>query len=178
LDSDPWLWRVKIVNEAISAYGKFFGTKATFIHVSLFPEIKTILSSNRSIEERYRDGLISIAAYDLYKILLDHGNIDSRNLRKSAGLNDKEDKKVYERALVELQNFGDVVITGAKESDNESGWSSMCYELADSWLTKVGIRENLISIDDAKTLVTAHLSQTCSDQSYKYLAKKLYLKGD
>lgn len=42
--------------------------------------------------------------------------MDTRELRKAAGMDAKEQKKDYEKALALLQNFADVVITGAKEA--------------------------------------------------------------
>ncbi|XEC97392.1 hypothetical protein AB6A23_13025 [Paenibacillus tarimensis] len=177
LESDPWLWRVKIVKEGTSAYGKFFGTKASFIHLSLFPQIKTVLTTGRTVKERYHDGLLSQTAYRIYKILTDQGNIDSRNLRKMAGLAAKEDKKEYEKSLNELQNFCDIVITGTKDSDNDSGWSSMCFELSDYWLSNTQLSGTALSLETAKDQLKAQLTTTCTERAYKYFAKKLRLEG-
>ncbi|MGO4371823.1 hypothetical protein AB4Z21_13710, partial [Paenibacillus sp. MCAF20] len=60
---DPWLWRTRIVKDGYAAYGKFFGTKASFIHVDAFPLVRLLLSGGTSVEERYRDGLLSTHAY-------------------------------------------------------------------------------------------------------------------
>lgn len=62
-DTDPWLWRVRNVQDDIAAYGKFFGDKACFIHKDLFPIFKMILTSNKTVEERYEDGHISRTAF-------------------------------------------------------------------------------------------------------------------
>jgi hypothetical protein len=175
-DTDPWLWRTRIVQDGVAAYGKFFGDKACFIHTDSFLVVKTVLTSDKTVEERYSDGLISRTAYHLYNVLMEHGNIDSRNLRKKAGLNAKESKKEYEKSLVELQNYGDIVITGAaKKSDNDSGWSSMCYEPSELWLSSIQGHKDNVSVEDAKDLLSAELSRSCTDKSYKYFAKKLQL---
>ncbi|WP_199621122.1 AlkZ-related protein [Paenibacillus alkalitolerans] len=173
-ESDPWLWRVRIVEDGVAAYGKFFGSKACFIHISLFPLVKTILTSGRPAEDRYNVGLMSRTAFHIYKILLEHGSVDSRTLRKLAGLGDKEHKKEYEKALVELQNYGDVVITGAKGNENDSGWSSMCYELVDSWISD---EDFSISVSEAKEVLQTELEKFCtSNKSYAFFAKKLGLE--
>jgi len=171
LETDPWTWRVRIVSDGLAAYGKFFGDKASFIHIAAFPAVRGALSSGRTTEERYEDGLLSHTAFRLYKLLLSEGNVDSRNLRKLAGLDAKEDKREYEKSLVELQNFGDVVITGAKESDNASGWSSMCYELADSWLSQASAGAAAPIERDASRL-REELASLCTDKAYRYFAKK------
>lgn len=176
-ETDPWLWRIQIVQDGVAAYGKFFGDKLCFIHSDLFPVVKTILTSDQTIDERYKAGLVSRTAYHLYTVLLEHGNIDSRNLRKMAGLSAKEDKKEYEKSLVELQNNGDVVITGAKKpNDNELAWSSMCYQPSDLWIHSIQQKENLnLSLVEAKNLLTTELAKTCSEKSYKYFVKRLQL---
>jgi len=107
--------------------------------------------------------------------LLEHGNLDSRRLRKLSGLDTKEDKKEYEKSLVELQNQGDVVITGAKENDTDSGWSSMCYELSEQWLQSIPISGQDYSMEEANDILREELTKTCSTNAYKYFAKKLRL---
>jgi hypothetical protein len=171
-DTDPWTWRIRIVNDGVAAYGKFMGDKASFVHASIFPSVRTVLASNRTVEERYRDGLLSKTAMQLYKLLLNEGNADSRLLRKLAGLDAAESKKAYEKALVELQNFGDVVITGARESDNASGWSSMCYELADAWMPDAALASGARSIDRERAVLRDELIPLCSDRASNYFAKK------
>jgi len=175
-DTDPWTWRVQIVHDGIAAYGKFFGSKVTFIEAQLFPIVRTILTSNKDVQERYNDGLMSRTAYHIYNIISEHDRIDSRTLRRAAGLSAKEDKKEYERALVELQNSGDIVITGAvKQNEDVAGWSSMCYQLSEQWLNELKIHEPNISVEDAKQQLKAVLIENCSTKAYRYFAKKLQL---
>jgi len=172
---DPWLWRVKIVTDEHAAYGKFFGTKASFIHIDLFPLIQTLLSQGKSVDERYSSGLLSQDARNIYHIIKEAGNIDSRNLQKETKLTAKEQKKDYERALVELQNIADIVITGAQESDFDGGWSSMCFESSDHWL-QVTLGKKAAEAADLPAIraaVKAELSEVCTEKALKYLNKKL-----
>jgi len=173
-ETDPWLWRVRVVQDGVAAYGKFFGDKACFIQADFFPVVRSILSSNKTVEERYRDGLLSRTAYSLYQVLREHGNIDTRNLRKAAGLDAKESKKEYEKSLVELQNYGDVVITGAvKQNDDESGWSSMCYQPSEEWLSSIRPDLNPLSSEDAKDRLAAEVFATCSEKALKFFKRKM-----
>ena len=174
--TDPWLWRIRIVQDGVAAYGKFLSDKACFIHTDIFPVVRSILSSGKTVEVRYNDGLISRTAYHIYKVLCEHGNIDSRNLRKLTGLDKKENKKEYEKSLVELQNYGDVVITGAaKQNGGASGWNSMCYQPSELWLSSIQARNDYEIVEDAKNRLIAELSGVCSDKSYRYFTKKLRL---
>ncbi|URN93656.1 MAG: hypothetical protein NAG76_17765 [Candidatus Pristimantibacillus lignocellulolyticus] len=175
-DNDPWSWRIKIVQDGIAAYGKFFGDKACFIDKKLFPAVQTVLTNNKTVGERYYDGLISGTALQLYKVISEHENIDSRELRKLSGLHAKEDKKEYDKALVELQNNGDIVITGsAKSSENDAGWNSMCFISSNGWLRTVIGEYNYLSVEEAKSELVEQLSRNCTDKSMKYFAKKLNL---
>lgn len=174
--TDPWVWRIRIVQDGVAAYGKFFGDKACFIHIDFFPIVRSAMSSGKTIEERYNDGLISRTANHIYKILCEHGNVDSRNLRSLTGLDKKENKKEYEKSLVELQNYGDVVITGVtKQNDNDSGWSSMCYQPAELWLRTIQARTDNVSVEKARNQLMTELSRICSDKSLNFIAKKLKL---
>jgi hypothetical protein len=174
---DPWIWRVKIVKDEHAAYGKFFGSKLTFIHVDLFPHIPVLLSQGKSVDERYSSGLMSQEARNIYHIIKGAGNIDSRNLRKESGLTAKEQKKDYDRALVDLQNFADIVITGAQEADFEGGWSSMCFESSDHWLQTTLGKEAVAhdNLAETRAIVKAGLSDVCTEKALKYLDKKLHL---
>lgn len=174
--TDPWLWRIRIVQDGAAAYGKFFSDKACFIHTDFFPLVRSILSSGKTIDVRYNDGLISRTAYHIYKVLCEHGNIDSRNLRKLTGLDKKENKKEYEKSLIELQNYGDVVITGAaQQNDADAGWSSMCYQPSELWLSSIQARSDYAPVEDARNRVKGELSRICSDKSLKFFVKKLRL---
>ncbi|MDQ6423424.1 hypothetical protein RB620_28820 [Paenibacillus sp. LHD-117] len=176
-DTDPWQWRVRIVQDGIAAYGKFFGDKACFIYKDQFPMVKTILTRNKTVEARYADGQLSRTARHIYQVLTEHGNLDSRSLRETTGLQAKEDKKEYEKALVELQNSGDVVITGAKASENDSGWNSMCYEPSDIWLRSAINGNGEMSVEDAKSLLRTELARTCSEKALAFFSKKLKLEA-
>ncbi|MCA0758214.1 hypothetical protein KP806_24465 [Paenibacillus sp. N4] len=172
---DPWLWRVRVVKDEHAAYAKFFGSKLTFIQTELFPSVRALLAKGKSPQERYRDGMMSQHAIHLYSIIAEAGTIDSRQLRKASGLTDNEQKKEYEKALVELQNFADIVITGAQEADFEGGWSSMCFESSEHWLQETLGRQTdpQRELADIRAAVQEELSGVCSEKAMKYLGKKL-----
>ncbi len=171
---DPWLWRVKIVTDGHAAYGKFIGSKLLFVRTDLFPLVQTLLSRGQSIEARYQGGMLSHSALKLYSIIQETGGIDSRQLRKLSGLTHKDQKKEYERALVDLQNSGYIVIAGTQAAENEDGWSSMSYETSGQWLAAAG--KNADSpFPDAQAALKAELEEVCTDKALLFLQKKLGL---
>jgi len=170
-ENDPWQWRVRIVKDRHAAYGKFLGGKLAFIHMEFFPYLRSLLSRGTSAEQKYRDGLLSREAYRIYQVIEEAGSIDSRRLRKSAGLDAKEHKKDYDKALIELQTFGEIVVTGADWDESESGWKSMCYETAEHWLGNTHTAS--VDANQAKEKLEAELLPLWSDKAYRYLLKKL-----
>ncbi|MFD0961493.1 AlkZ-related protein [Paenibacillus chungangensis] len=172
-ETDPWLWRIRIAQEGKATYGKFFGAKAAFIQSELFPAMMTLMTGNRTAKERFEAGSMSRAAYRIYDVIRENGNVDSRSLRKEAGFGAKEDKKEYDKGLNELQSGGYIVITGSARQ-NES-WSSMCYETSESWLRSVLEDYESLSVEDAKRRVQETLGSACSEKAYAFFAKKLGL---
>ncbi|MDF2837694.1 MAG: hypothetical protein K0Q63_3334 [Paenibacillus sp.] len=172
-DTDPWLWRIRIAQEGAAAYGKFFGAKAAFIDKELFPAVRAILTGNRTVEEKYEAGGLSRAAHRIYGIISDSGNVDSRHLRKEAGLGAKEDKKEYDKALNELQGGGYIVITGSAKQ--KESWSSMCYQTSEDWVREVLGSGSNPTVEEAKRQVAEMMEAVCSEKAYAYFAKKLGL---
>lgn len=172
-DTDPWLWRIRIAQEGAAAYGKFFGSKAAFIHKELFPAVRAILTGNQSVMEKYEAGGLSRAAHVIYGIIKGSGNVDSRLLRKEAGMGAKEDKKEYDKALNELQGGGHIVITGSAKQ--QESWSSMCYQTSVDWVREVMGSRGDLTVEEAKRQVSEAMAALCSDKAYAYFAKKLGL---
>ncbi|MHA6480984.1 AlkZ-related protein [Paenibacillus sp. strain BS8-2] len=175
-ETDPWLWRIRIAGEGKAAYGKFFGSKAAFIQSGLFPAVKTLMTGGQTVDERYESGSLSRAAFRIYGVIREMGNVDSRSLRKEAGFGAQEDKKEYDKGLNELQSGGYIVITGSDKRD-EGGWSSMCYETSETWLQAVLGDSESLSLEEAKRQVKEALEPACSEKAYAFFAKKLGLNG-
>lgn len=177
--ADPWLWRDRFASEGVAAYGKFFKKKNILIAKELFPAVKALLGDERTVEERYEDGELSIAAKKIYVAIEHQGGIDTRALRKAVGMAQTEAKKDYDKALLELQESCDIVIAGVvgrvNDEGEKSGWSSMGYELADRWLEQKGLSADLPTVAEAKAKLQAHLERVTTPKAYAYLQKVLGL---
>ena len=89
--------------------------KSVLVSRRLLPYVKMVLGFNDTVEERYYNGNVSKEALHLFRIIhLDEG-IDTRALRTKADMREKEKKKIFENALVELQGSMDIVISGIQE---------------------------------------------------------------
>jgi uncharacterized small protein (DUF1192 family) len=174
---DPWIWRTKFSTDGVAGYGKFIKKKSVLVSRTLLPYVKKVLGFNESIEERYFNGKVSKEAFNLYKIISLEEGIDTRSLRTKADLKEKDKKKIFENALLELQGTMDIVISGIQEKktvDGEkNGWSSTAFETYDSWASRNNIDIIDMDKDEAKKYLIDHFSNICSDDSVKKLEKIL-----
>ena len=102
-DTDPWEWRMRVLEERNDiAYAKVFFKKTGFITKEWYPYFLAARRGTVSFEEVYMDGKISHAAKRVYDVVSQHGSLPSHSIKSLAGFA-KEEKNIFERALVELQ---------------------------------------------------------------------------
>ncbi len=172
---DPWIWRTKFSTDGVAAYGKFIKKKSVLISRHLLPYVKKVLGYTESVEERYFNGTVSKEALDIYRIIRQAEGIDTRALRVKAGLKEKDKKRVFDNALLELQESMDIVISGIQEKKNaegeKNGWSSTAFETYDSWTIRNDI--DIVSLDkeDSKEYLMSYFKNGCSNESLKRLEK-------
>lgn len=176
-DSDPWLWRDRFAIEGIAAYGRFLGDKPLLISREIFPMVQCVLATTETVEERYAAGLVAKSTLRIYTCIAENDDIDVRTLRKLAGMQHTSDKSAFDRSLNELQNAGEVVISGISERLNEqgnkSGWNSTCYMLADNWMQRHGILKAYLSPEQAKAKLYDWIRPRWEARAVQYLKKRL-----
>ncbi|MDQ0268514.1 AlkZ-related protein [Cytobacillus purgationiresistens] len=172
---DPWIWRTKFSTDGIAGYGKFIKKKSVLVSRDLLPYVKTVLGYQQSVEERYYNGHVSKEAFNIYKIISREEVIDTRELRTKGDLRDKEKKKIFDNALIELQSSMDIVISGIQEKKNDvgevNGWSSTAFETYDTWTNRNNISTIDMDREDAKKYLSAHFQKVCDNESIKKLEK-------
>ncbi|MGE6256971.1 AlkZ-related protein [Heyndrickxia sporothermodurans] len=172
---DPWIWRTKFSADGVAGYGKFIKKKSILVSRKLLPYVKAVLGSNESVEERYYNGNVSKEALNLYEIISQEEGIDTRELRKKAGLKEKENKKLFDHALLELQGAMDIVISGIQEKKNadgeKNGWSSTAFETYDSWASRNNIEVIGADKEEARNYLIDYFSRICSNESLNKLKK-------
>lgn len=172
---DPWLWRAKFPIDGAAAYGKFIKKKSVLISSELLPLFRAILGSPLPVSDRYQDGVISREAVELYLLISENEGIDKRLLKVQAGMKDKEKKKAFDNALLELQSSMDIVVSGTKAKTNEAGekngWNSTSFETMNYWAENHGLDESLIKKEDAKMKLRDHFAAICSPDAMKAFNK-------
>ncbi|MFP7298820.1 hypothetical protein [Neobacillus niacini] len=172
---DPWLWRAQFPVDGTAAYGKFVKKKSVLIASEFLPMFRAILGSPLPVSDRYQDGVISKEALQLYTLIHENEGIDTRVLRIQAGMKEKEKKKAFDHALLELQSSMDIVVSGTKEKTYEAGekngWSSTSFETMNHWAKNHDIDNSFVSKDDAKMMLRDHFAAFCSPESIKAIQK-------
>ncbi|MFJ8064030.1 hypothetical protein ACIQYS_05325 [Psychrobacillus sp. NPDC096426] len=171
----PWIWRTRFSTDGVAAYGKFIKKKSVLVSSQLLPYIKKVLGYTESIEERYFNGNVSKEAFEINKIIGQEEGIDTRALRIKAGLKERDKKKIFDNALLELQGSIDIVISGIQVKKNaegeKNGWSSTAFETYDSWAVRNTIDVINKDKEDARKYLLSFFSNICSDESIKKLEK-------
>ncbi|MFL6560008.1 MAG: hypothetical protein ACJ8MO_28335, partial [Bacillus sp. (in: firmicutes)] len=172
---DPWLWRARFPVDGVAAYGKFVKKKSVLISREILPFFKAVLGSGESVSKRYQDGLVSREVLELFTLISEEEGIDTRVLRAKAGMKDKEKKKPFDRALLELQGTMDIVISGTMEKTNVSGekngWSSTSFETLNYWSKNNDVDQRKIEMDEAKEELMKHFVKIGSPEAMKAIGK-------
>ncbi|WP_442598756.1 AlkZ-related protein [Neobacillus sp. D3-1R] len=176
-ENDPWICRTRFAADGIAAYGKFIKKKAIFLSKEQLPLFKSALGYSESVEGRYHNGYVSKEAFDLYTIISQEQGIDTRVLRAKAGMKDKENKRAFDNALVELQGSLDIVISGVKEKQDEfgekNGWSTTAYETYDHWANKHQVSDCPLNQKEAVEALLHLFEASCPPETLRKIEKIL-----
>ena len=113
-ETDPWEWRMRVLEERDDiAYAKVFFKKTGFITKEWYPYFLAARRGVVSFEDAYMDGKISHAAKRVYDVI-GNGALPSHSIKSLAGFA-KEEKNVFDRAMVELQMKMFITTCGRQE---------------------------------------------------------------
>lgn len=127
---DPWEWRMRVLEERTDiAYSKLFFKTSGFITRDWYPYFYAVRRNGGSFEEAYARGGISHMAKRIYDIV-STGEVALHEIKALGGFG-KEDKALFDKALVELQMRFFITMTGRRQKQNkygiEYGWNSTVF---------------------------------------------------
>ena len=127
---DPWEWRMRVLEERTDiAYSKLFFKTSGFITRDWYPYFYAVRRNGESFEEAYAWGGISHMAKRIYDIV-SSGEVALHEIKALGGFG-KEDKALFDKALVELQMRFFITMTGRRQKQNkygiEYGWNSTVF---------------------------------------------------
>lgn len=159
IDTDPWEWRMRVLEERDDvAYAKLFFKKGGYITKEWYPYFLSARRKNRLFEEEYELGTISQAAKQIYTVLTGYDCLSLHELKAQAGFN-RENKAIFERALVELQMKLYITICGRQQKLSPQGepygWNSTVLCTTEQfWGHDVFDEAEHISFEEATEAIT------------------------
>lgn len=130
-DADgPWEWKGPIARSGECVYGKFFGGKAGFVSLDVFPDLANYRRNGYDFDARYDDGLASRKDKDVYDTITASGSLLSKELKAACNYR-KGGNKGFETVITRLQmqtyvNIADFVYMRDKHG-NTYGWGVAKY---------------------------------------------------
>ena len=101
-----WGWKDDALGKRWWYYGKLLRRRATLISLDLLPAFYACSENFGDLDdylEEYRAGTMTAESKWIYEALLEHGPLDTIQLRRQARMSADSAKSRFERALVELQ---------------------------------------------------------------------------
>lgn len=78
----PWEWKGPIARSGKCVYGKFFGGKAGFISLDMFPDFANYRRDGYDYEGFYEDGKANYKDKDIYDAITSQGSYLSKQLKR------------------------------------------------------------------------------------------------
>lgn len=119
-EKDPWLWRVKIIQNDELVYGKFFRNKAGFISKKWFPFFANYRRNGYDFDSLYEEGYASNRCKKIMDLFRQKELLSSIDLKQMAGFN-KNGEKNFNGVLTELQKKMYLVIRDFYKRKNSKG---------------------------------------------------------
>ncbi len=138
VETDPWEWRMRVLEERDDiAYAKLFFKKSGYITKDWYPYFLAVRRQNRSFDEAYEDGLMSNDAKRIYDGIREQGTVPLHTLKALSGLQNKEHKSRFDRALTELQMKLFITMCARQQKQSKSGenygWSSTVFTAVETF---------------------------------------------
>jgi hypothetical protein len=114
-----WGWKDDSLDKKIWYYGKILHRKATFISLKIAPYFYALSDNYGSPEQdhliAYQEGRLTLAAKQIYDALLEHGSLNTLDLRKEARLQNAKESE-FNRAVEDLQRDFKILPVGIAEA--------------------------------------------------------------
>ena len=151
LDTDPWQWKTRVVEEKQAAYAKIFGGMPSFVTREWYPLLLAARRGCGSFEEAWENGLVSAEAKRIYDLFGERHVLAVHEIKAMAGLKGAAGK--YEHAMRALQEGMWITVSGMTRMATADGrphsWPVTEYSLVEDWVWP-GVMEQALAADRAE----------------------------
>lgn len=146
-----WSWKDNALDEKWWYYGKLLRRRATLVSLEELPYFYALSPNFGALDDyliEYEDGKLTAEAKWIYEALLEHGPLDTIQLREKANLSANSAKSRFDRALTELQVGLKVLPVGIART---GAWNyAFYYELFQRWFPDVPEQARHIKRSEAR----------------------------
>ncbi|MBN1778234.1 MAG: hypothetical protein JW811_08945 [Clostridiales bacterium] len=180
-ETDPWQWRMRVLEERNDiAYAKVFFRKSGYITADWYPYFFALRRGNRSFHDVYYNGQISNEARKIYTILSENGPTPLHILKSAAGMNKKEMKSRFDRALVDLQMGLFITMCARQQKVSKQGvaygWFSTVFSLTEHFFDEAVFEKAAsLSEETAEEALRAQIRKINPDAKEKQIGK--FIRG-
>ncbi len=176
LDTDPWQWKTRVVEEKQAAYAKIFGGMPSFVTREWYPLLLAARRGYGSFEEAWESGLVSAEAKRIHDLFGERRVLAVHEIKAMAGLKGAAGK--YEQAMRALQEGMWITVSGMTRMATANGrphsWPVTEYMPVEDWAW-LGVMEQALGLDrcEAADRLVTHAQQLNPHASRKVLARFL-----
>ena len=135
-ETDPWCWKDRAAEEKRLAFGCILGGNKGFVAKRLYPVFYAACHPRQSMEERRYEGLVSQAAWDVWKLFEKYKELDTGEIRRLAGVTKKKGSRT-DSAIRELQQNFYIIVAGSRQKTDRLGqpygWHINIYSKVEDW---------------------------------------------
>jgi len=156
-----WEWKDNSLGRRWWYYGKYLRRRATLISLEFLPYFYACSENYGSPDDylqEYLEGRLTAEAKAVYEALLEHGPLDTVQLRRAARMSAESAKSRFDRALVELEVGLKVLPVGVAEA---GAWHyAFIYDLLIRHLPDIPERARGISRAEARRAIVLRYLET------------------
>lgn len=135
-ETDPWRWKDRAAEEKRLAFGCMLGGNKGFVAGRLYPAFYAACRPRQSMEERRYEGLVSQAAWNVWKLFENNRELDTGEIRRLAGVTKKKGSRT-DTAVRELQQNFYITVAGSRQKIDRLGqpygWHINIYSKVEDW---------------------------------------------
>ncbi len=136
-DTDPWQWKDRAAAEKRMAFGCLLGGHKGFIAPWLHADFMRVCQPAGALEERWIDGALRPAVWDLWQLFEQHPVLGSNDLSAYWKATGHKGTSGLDSAIRDLQREFWITVAGNRQKRNRQGepygWPHLLYERVDAW---------------------------------------------